>query len=122
MDRWLLVLGVVFFLAVGVVLANSGLVNNIFLVHLSPAELQAKIISQRDYAIEKAQEDGSYRCCIEPACRMCYMEANEWNNHRAGTCACDDLIAQGREACPQCNRHLAEGSGAVCSFNLEDEN
>ena len=39
-------------------------------------------------------------CCIGPPCTMCYMEANEWNNHTPGTCDCEGLIAQGKEVCP----------------------
>ena len=77
---------------------------------LSPAEKHQQIISQRDLAIREAAKDGNYRCCIKPACTMCYMEANEWNNHQVGTCACDDLIVQGKEPCPQCRRGLCEGS------------
>lgn len=56
--------------------------------------------------IQKAVEAGDYRCCIEPPCTMCYLEANQWNNFTAGTCACDDLIAQGKEPCPQCKQGL----------------
>lgn len=74
--------------------------------NLSPAEMHERIIKQRDYAIAKAVEAGDYRCCINPPCTMCYMEGNQWNNNEAGTCACDDLIAQGEDPCPQCLRGL----------------
>ena len=83
--------------------------------NLSPEETHQKIISERDVAIQKAKEAGDYRCCIHPPCTMCYMEANQWNNHTAGTCACDDLIAQGKDPCPQCERGLCESDSAeVC--------
>jgi len=74
--------------------------------NLSPEEMYQRIISERDYAIAKAIERGDYRCCINPPCTMCYMEANQWNNYTPGTCACDDLIAQSKEPCPQCKKGL----------------
>ena len=43
---------------------------------LSAEEMYEKIITQRDFAIEKAVASGVYNCCAEPACTMCYMEAN----------------------------------------------
>jgi len=86
---------------------------------LSAQEMQQRIVDERDFAIQKAVEDGDYHCCIEPPCTMCFMEANEWNNYTVGTCACDDLIAQGKEACPQCQRGLGlNGEGATCDSNL----
>jgi len=48
------------------------------------------------------------------------MEANQWNNFTAGTCACDDLIAQGKEPCPQCKRGLCEGEDSACSIKSID--
>ena len=78
--------------------------NTVAFANLNPQEMHELLIKQRDVAIKKAKEAGDYKCCIEPACTMCYMEANKWNNHTAGTCACDDIIAQGGEPCPQCKR------------------
>jgi len=91
---------------------------------LSPEQMLEQITTQRDFAIEQAVRRGDYRCCISPACTMCYTEANEWNNWTAGTCACDDLIAQGKEPCPQCKRGL-DGEGSCgsaadsCDVDLE---
>jgi len=76
--------------------------------NLSPQEMYQRIISERDYAIAQAIERGDYRCCINPSCTMCYLEANEWNNFIPGTCACDDLIAQGKEPCPQCQKGFCQ--------------
>lgn len=74
-----------------------------------------QLVEARDRAIEKAVEKGDYRCCIEPACTMCFWEANEWNNYTAGTCACDDLIAAGKDPCPQCkNGGCDKNSGRNC--------
>lgn len=70
--------------------------------NLSSEQMVEKIKAEQVLGIKKAQEEGSYNCCIKPPCTMCYLEANEWNNHQPGTCACDDLIAQGKEPCPQC--------------------
>jgi len=56
---------------------------------------------------------------------MCYMEANQWNNFTPGTCACDDLIAQGKEPCPQCKAGLCqvgEDASSCDSDNKEVQN
>ncbi|MCG2686431.1 hypothetical protein L6258_03655 [Candidatus Parcubacteria bacterium] len=73
-----------------------------------------QILAERDYAIQQAVAAGDYYCCIEPPCTMCYMEANRWNNQTAGTCACDDLIAQGKEPCPQCQREPCPETAGIC--------
>jgi len=74
----------------------------------SPKDAHTKIIATIYAGIEKAQADGDYQCCIHPACTMCYLEGNKWNYGKAGTCACDDFIARGEEACPQCKRGLSD--------------
>jgi len=85
---------------------------------LSSQQMYEKITKERDVAIQKAVEAGDYRCCIHPPCTMCYMEANQWNNYKAGTCACDDLIAQGKEPCPQCKKGLCEeDDNGTCKVN-----
>jgi len=84
--------------------------------NLSPEEMYKQIIKERDYAINQAVVKGDFRCCITPPCTMCYMEANQWNNFTAGTCACDDLIAQGKEPCPQCKQGLYGEQGSSCNF------
>lgn len=83
---------------------------------LNAKEKYQRIIAERDLAIKEAKEAGDYRCCIDPPCTMCYMEANQWNNFQAGTCACDDLIAKGEEPCPQCKQGLCQDSsrGTTC--------
>lgn len=84
---------------------------------LSSEGMINRIMKERNYAIGKAVMDGVYKCCINPPCTMCYMEANQWNNGKAGTCACDDLIAQGKEPCPQCKSGLCGASGESCGLN-----
>lgn len=86
---------------------------------LSSDDMYQEIIEERDIAIRKAVDDGVYRCCIDPPCTMCYMEANQWNNGEPGTCLCDDLIAEGKEPCPQCKSGICEGSDSTCSVNRE---
>lgn len=83
---------------------------------LSPEGMYQRIIEQRDYAIDQAIEAEVFRCCIDPPCTMCYMEANQWNNHTPGTCACDDLIAQDIEPCPQCKKGPCDDSDTTCSL------
>jgi hypothetical protein len=86
---------------------------------LAAEEMHEQIIAHRDIAIAKAKERGDYRCCIHPPCTMCYMEANQWNNQTPGTCACDDLIAAGKEPCPQCVHGLCESETEdSCEANL----
>lgn len=90
--------------------------------NLTVGEMRERIIKERDVAIKKAAESGNYRCCIDPPCTMCFMEANQWNNQTAGTCACDDLIAEGKEPCPQCGRSLKDihnQDGIFCDINAE---
>jgi len=86
---------------------------------LSSKPLSAEeIIAAKDLVISEAVEAGDYRCCINPPCTMCFMEENQWNNFQAGTCACDDLIAQGKEPCPQCKKGLCKTTEeATCKTN-----
>jgi hypothetical protein len=108
---------IVILLSIGVILGYLLFSSNeVAFENLGSVEMHQKIISQRDFAIQKAKAEGNYKCCIEPPCTMCYSEANQWNNQTAGTCACDDLIAQGKEPCPQCKRGLCNSSEG------EDEN
>jgi hypothetical protein len=88
---------------------------------LSDQEAYQDIITKRDRAIKKAVAAGNYRCCINPPCTMCYMEPNQWNNFTPGTCACDDLIAEGKNPCPQCARGLC-GEEGTCQLNQEGKN
>jgi hypothetical protein len=83
--------------------------------NLSPEEMYQRIIKERDYAINQAVAKGDFRCCITPPCTMCYMEANQWNSFTAGTCACDNLITQGKEPCPQCKKGLCGGGSSTCN-------
>lgn len=90
--------------------------------NLNSEEMYRQIIEERDYAINKAVAAGDYKCCIEPPCTMCYMEANQWNNFKERTCACDDLIAQGKEPCPQCKSGLCQIDGDLSgSCNSQEE-
>jgi hypothetical protein len=85
---------------------------------LDSSQRLQRVVEERDKAIKLAVQDGVFECCIEPPCTMCYMEANEWNNYQAGTCACDDLTAEGKEPCPQCKRGLCKtDKEGVCQVN-----
>ena len=59
-------------------------------------------------AIEKAEEKGDYRCCIDPPCTMCFL--GKWKFEK-GTCFCDDAIREGRteDVCPECKKGLEQG-------------
>lgn len=67
------------------------------------------VIATLHAAISDAEEAGNYRCCIEPACTMCYL--GHWKFDR-GTCYCDDAIAEGRDedVCPECSKALESGA------------
>lgn len=83
----------------------------IALAVVSPAEKDKSpedVIEDLGRAIELAEEKGEYKCCIEPACDMCYL--GHWKFEK-GTCYCDDAMAEGRDqdVCPQCVKGLEEG-------------
>jgi len=110
---------IIFF--VGLVIGYSSFsIRNPKFENLGTEEMYKRIIKERDYAINKAVEAGVYKCCINPPCSMCYMEANQWNNWKAGTCACDDLIAKGKEPCPQCKEKLCGIRGGSCDLNVTE--
>lgn len=75
-----------------------------------------KTIAMLNKAIDKAEENGDYKCCIEPACTMCYL--GHWK-FDVGTCFCDDMIKKGRyeDVCPECNKGAEEG---ICNSANED--
>ncbi len=66
------------------------------------------ILEKRDELIAQKVKDGEYKCCIEPACTMCFMGNWLWDD---GICRCDDMIAAGEfdKVCPQCQRGIEEG-------------
>jgi len=111
MKNKILVLFLLLFMGIGI---GFKLMKNQYPVfnNLSKKEMLEHITEERTLAIRKAKDEGEYRCCIEPPCTMCFMEANKWNNFTPGTCACDDLIAEGKEPCPQCKRRLCSTSTA----------
>jgi hypothetical protein len=77
------------------------------------------VIEDLHKAIERAEEKGEYRCCIEPACTMCYLGSWKFD---VGTCYCDDAIAEGRDqdVCPQCKKALEEaGCSAIQTQEAE---
>ncbi len=60
-------------------------------------------------AIEDAQANGNYSCCIDPPCTMCYLGGWIWKD---GVCRCDEMIASGQtdKVCPQCRQGLEDGT------------
>lgn len=66
------------------------------------------VISDIDSAIKDAENQGKYKCCIEPPCTMCYLGNWIWKD---GICRCDDMIAKGEfdKVCPQCKKGIEEG-------------
>jgi hypothetical protein len=105
------------FIIIIFMLISSGSAYAVFeLVHqdfedMSPEEMHQVLKENRELAIEKAEDAGDYKCCIHPACTMCYDSANKWNYGQAGKCFCDEFIANGEEPCPQCENALNCESG-----------
>lgn len=69
---------------------------------------RAGVLGDMQDLINEQVEEGNYRCCIEPACTMCFMGGWIWDD---GICRCDDMIAAGEDdkVCPQCKKGLKEG-------------
>lgn len=90
-----------------VILALVVLAAAIFLLYNRPLSRE-DVISNLEAAIAQSVEAGEYRCCIEPACKMCYL--GDWI-FEEGKCACDDMIAQGQidKVCPECVHGMEEG-------------
>jgi hypothetical protein len=80
-----------------------------------------RILDGMTELIDEQVEDGNYRCCIEPACTMCFMGNWMWDD---GICRCDDMILEGDfdKVCPQCQKGIDEGqcesSETVCDFEV----
>jgi len=74
------------------------------------------IISNIEAAIGQRVKDGTYRCCIDPPCDMCFLGEWLWDD---GSCRCDDEIAKGNfdRVCPECKKNLEKGE---CSSQVED--
>jgi len=80
-------------------------------LNLIPLErMPAKINNYLHLVIEKAEKAGVYNCCVEPACTMCFLDGNIWNNQQAGRCNCADFVRQGKEPCPQCMKILSKNN------------
>ncbi|MFH1728185.1 MAG: hypothetical protein ABIA04_07195 [Pseudomonadota bacterium] len=82
---------------------------------ISFEQRREKVISELNFAIENAKEEGKYKCCIEPACTMCYLGHWIWKD---GSCYCDDMIAKGEmdKVCPECQKGIEEG---FCKSTIE---
>ncbi|MFH1447588.1 MAG: hypothetical protein ABIG39_01885 [Candidatus Micrarchaeota archaeon] len=87
----------------------------------TPNQKRERVLGELSLAIEDARAEGTYRCCIDPPCTMCYMGDWLWED---GKCMCDDMIAHGNfdDVCPQCKKALEEGQCtsaeiASCSFD-----
>jgi len=69
---------------------------------------RARVVTDLDRAISESVASGDYRCCISPACRMCYLGSWIWKD---GICRCDDMIRQGQfdKVCPECKTGIEDG-------------
>lgn len=71
-------------------------------------ETRSEVVSDLDLAIAEAVSSGDYKCCIKPACTMCYLGNWLWED---GRCDCDGEIAKGNfdNVCPECNHGMETG-------------
>jgi hypothetical protein len=94
------------------ILVIVGIVLVLFGIYiLRPVSFEQRregVVNDLNEAIALAKESGEYRCCIEPACKMCYL--GNWM-FEDGKCACDDKIAEGKldQVCPECVHGMEEG-------------
>jgi hypothetical protein len=97
----------------GIILSigNSGMISG----SLINGYKTDKVIDNLHKAIKYAEEKGNYRCCIKPACTMCYL--GNWKFEK-GTCYCDNAIIESKEedVCPECKKGIEEG---FCSSDIE---
>ena len=94
----------------------AGIAVNSFLPQSFEVERE-ETLAHLAQSIEHAEELGKYKCCIEPACTMCYQGHWIWDD---GTCDCDGLIAAGEDdkVCPECVHGMEEGN---CKSTEETE-
>lgn len=114
MDKRIVASGVALFMVAGIVLAA----NTVYSQPRSFEDRRADVIGEMNSLIKEEVESGEYRCCIEPACDMCFLGHWIWSD---GVCRCDDLMARGEfdKVCPQCKKGVEEGrckstKGDVC--------
>jgi len=69
---------------------------------------RTNVIRTMEQVIEQQVEKGNYRCCIDPACNMCFLGEWEWDD---GICRCDDMIVDEEfdKVCPECKNQIKEG-------------
>jgi hypothetical protein len=87
-----------------------------FLVKRNDLDNPEVVIDNLYKAIDVAIEKGDYKCCIEPACTMCYL--GHWKFEK-GKCFCDDAIKQGNDdmVCPECVSGIEKG---LCKSSVKE--
>ncbi len=66
---------------------------------LSLDDMRSEILSELDFAVELAEEAGIYECCVDPPCRICFVEE--------GSCDCIEKLANAEDICEECKDRLA---------------
>lgn len=96
---------IIFILIIGLI---SSMVILITELRKNNNDSREQVLSHLYLGIEKAKEDGNYKCCIEPPCTMCYLDNWIWEG---GICECDEMIKKEEwdKVCPQCISGIKEG-------------
>jgi hypothetical protein len=79
-------------------------------------EKRAQILYEINSTINEAQISGTYNCCMNPPCSMCFL--GNWIS-KDGTCNCDyfERVGQLDKVCPECLKSSKDlnSSEGVCS-------
>ena len=108
MNKKIVLVGAVFFIFFIFLFLNSSIIGNVIFDTKGFEGQREEVLSKLYLSIEKAKQEGKYRCCIEPACTMCYLGHWIWKD---GSCYCDDMIAKGEwdKVCPPCRSGIEKG-------------
>jgi len=106
----------IIFIILLIVLLASILISTTF-YNENFEERRARVLNELFRAIEEARAQGSYKCCIEPPCTMCYLGEWIWKN---GSCYCSYMIVNGEwdKVCPQCIKGI---ENSKCSSRMGGE-
>ncbi len=108
LSRRQLILGLTFIFASGLLIGYLGhsITSPPITYHFSEdftkqslKDMRMEILSEIDFAVSKAEAEGTYNCCVDPPCRICFV--------MEGECNCKDELESGGDVCEECRDRLA---------------